>query len=58
MDLAIQNTTPNFDLKLKSAVELFKLSKLEKVLSDMLEGMPNDTPLNYVGELNKNDVMH
>lgn len=58
MDLAIQNATPNFDLKLKSAVEIFKLSKLEKVLSDMLEGMPNDTPLNYVGELNKNDVMH
>ncbi len=58
MDLAIQNTTPNFQLKIKSAVDLFKISKLEKLLSDMLEEMPNNTPLDYVGELNRNDVMH
>lgn len=58
MDLAIQNTTPNFQLKIKPAVDLFKISKLEKLLSDMLEEMPNNTPLDYVGELNRNDVMH
>ena len=54
------NGSYHFDLgaKIMNIVSGFKLSNIEKVLSDMLENTPNNSPINYVGELNKNDVMH
>ena len=58
MELALQNRTPDLEYKIQSTIEMFKLSKLENLLSNWLEEMPNDSPVNYIGELNKNDVMH
>ena len=58
MDLALQQRTPDLEYKIQSTIELFTLSKLENLLSNWLEEMPNDSPVNYIGELNKNDVMH
>lgn len=58
MDLALQQRTPDWEYKIQSTIEMFKLSKLENLLSNWLEEMPNDSPVNYIGELNKNDVMH
>ena len=58
MDLALQQRTPDLEYKIQSTIELFKLSKLENLLPNWLEEMPNDSPVNYIGELNKNDVMH
>ena len=58
MDLAPQQRTPDLEYKIQSTIEMFKLSKLENLLSNWLEEMPNDSPVNYIGELNKNDVMH
>ncbi len=58
MDLALQQRTPDLEYKIQSTIEMFKLSKLENLLSNWLEEMPNDNPVNYIGELNKNDVMH
>lgn len=58
MDLALQQRTPDLEYKIQSTIEMFKLSKLENFLSNWLEEMPNDSPVNYIGELNKNDVMH
>ena len=58
MDLALQQRTPALEYKIQSTIEMFKLSKLENLLSNWLEEMPNDSPVNYIGELNKNDVMH
>ncbi len=58
MDLALQQRTPDLEYKIQSTIEMFKLSKLENLLSNWLERMPNDSPVNYIGELNKNDVMH
>ncbi len=58
MELALQNRTPDLEYKIQSTIEMFKLSKLENMLSNWLERMPNDSPVNYIGELNKNDVMH
>ena len=58
MDLALQQRTPDLEYKIQSTIEMFKLSKLENLLSNWLEEMPNDSPVNYIGELNKNDVMH
>lgn len=58
MELALQNRTPDLEYKIQSTIEMFKLSKLENMLSNWLERMPNDSPVNYIGELNNNDVMH
>lgn len=58
MDLALQQRTPDLEYKIQSTIEMFKLSKLENLLSNWFEEMPNDSPVNYIGELNKNDVMH
>lgn len=58
MDLALQQRTPDLEYKIQSTIEMFKLSKLENLLSSWLEEMPNDSPVKYIGELNKNDVMH
>ena len=58
MDLALQQRTPDLEYKIQSTIEMFKLSKLENLLSNWLEEMPNYSPVNYIGELNKNDVMH
>ena len=58
MELALQNSTQSLEYKIQSTIEMFKLSKLETMLSNWLEEMPNDSPVNYIGELNKNDIMH
>ena len=59
MEIALnQNMSASLDLKIKNTVDMFKLSKMEKMLSDMFESMPNSSPVDYIGELNKNDVMH
>lgn len=58
MDLALQQRTPDLEYKIQSTIEMFKLSKLENMLSNWLEGMPNKSSIDYIGELNKNDVMH
>ena len=58
MDLALQQRTPDLEYKIQSTIEMFKLSKLENLLSNWLEEMPNNSPVNYIGELNKNYVMH
>ncbi len=59
MDMALrQGVNIDFDNKLRTTVDMFRLSKIEKMLSDCLESMPNENPINYVGELNKSDVMH
>lgn len=38
--------------------DMCRISKIEKMLSDCFENMPDESPIKYVGELNKNDVMH
>lgn len=59
MDIALrQGVNIDFDNKLRATVDMFKLSKLEKMLSNCLENMPEESPINYVGDLNKSDVMH
>lgn len=59
MDMAIrQEMAMDVCGKIKATVDIFRLSKIEKMLSDCLENMPDESPVNYIGELNKSDVMH
>ncbi len=44
--------------RVKNIAEMCKVSRIEHMLSDCLENMPNDGAINFVGELNKNDIMH
>lgn len=58
MEIALQNNAPSLEYKIQSTIEMFKLSKLETMLSGWFEEIPNNSAVNYIGELNKNDVMH
>lgn len=59
MDAAI-NTRMGADIetRISSALSLFKLANIEKVVYKMFDNMPKEHPVNYAGELNKYDVMH
>lgn len=58
MEIALNRTlTTDLTGKIKSAIHNFKLSKLEDFLSNTLENLSDNDALNYIGELNKNDVM-
>lgn len=61
MDIALKQNSISLNLmdnKIKSVIETLKFSKIEKVLSDALEDMPNTNPVNYIGDLNRADIMH
>lgn len=59
MDIALkQGFALDLDRKVKSAIETLKFSKIEQMLSDYLENMPDESPINLIGELNKSDIMH
>lgn len=58
MDIALkQGTCVDLGDRLKKLTDMCKISRIEEMLSDCLENMPQNTPIDYVGELNKNDVM-
>ena len=60
MEIAVKQSTFAGDLfdKIRDLGDLCRLSKIEAMLSNCFESMPNSSPVDYVGELNKNDVMH
>lgn len=59
MEIAVQQgITLDLGQRIKNLSNLYKISNIEKMLSDCLESLPNSSPINYVGELNKNDIMH
>ncbi len=61
MDIALKQNSISLNLmdnKIKSVIEALKFSKIEKVLSDALEDLPNTNPVNYIGDLNRADIMH
>ena len=57
---AILRQQKTFDIasKVKEISEMCRISKIEKLLSESFESMSNSSPVNYIGELNKNDIMH
>lgn len=58
MDMALQQgACVDLGDRLKRLTNMCRISKIEEMLSDCLENMPQNTPLDYIGELNKNDVM-
>jgi hypothetical protein len=59
MELAIKQEC-SIDLmdKIREITDMCRISRLEKLFSDFLEELPEETPINYIGDLNRNDVMH
>ena len=57
---AILRQQKTFDIasKVKEISEMCRISKIEKLLSESFESTSNSNPVNYIGELNKNDIMH
>lgn len=59
MDIALnQGVAVDLTGRIKMLTDMCRISKIEKMLSDCFENMPDESPIKYVGELNKNDVMH
>lgn len=61
MDIALNQNSISLNLmdnKIKTVIEALRFSKIEKMLSDALEDMPNNSPVNYIGDLNRYDIMH
>jgi hypothetical protein len=59
MDLAIKQSY-SIDIvdKIREITGLCRISRIEKFFSDFFEELPEETPINYIGDLNRNDVMH
>ena len=59
MDIAMsQGVNLDLDNKIRATVDKFKMDKIEKMLSDAFESLPNESPIDLIGELNKYDIMH
>lgn len=61
MDIALNQNSISLNLmdnKIRSVIEALRFSKIEKMLSDALEDLPNNNPVNYIGDLNRADIMH
>lgn len=61
MDIALNQNSISLNLmdnKIKTIIESLRFSKIEKMLSDALEDIPNNNPVNYIGDLNRYDIMH
>jgi len=52
-----QNTQFEMLDRIKSAAYLCRITRFEKMLSDCFENMPESKTLDYIGELNKNDIL-
>lgn len=44
--------------KIKNVADMCKISNFEDLVYSFFDNLSDDNPVNYVGELNKNDVMH
>ena len=53
-----QGNSTEIGTKILTALSVFNMSNISKFLSEMLENVEDDTPLNYIGELNRYDLMH
>ncbi len=59
MDITLKRSPGNgFAAKIINILAGFELSAIQKTLSEAFENIPENNPINYVGELNKNDIMH
>ncbi len=59
MDIAVrQDLASAFINRVRNLSNLCKVEKIEEMLSNGLENLPDESPLDLIGELNKNDIMH
>ncbi len=59
MEAALNNSKRiSIGSKLIAVLEYLEPSNLQKLLYNTFDNMSDDNPINYVGELNRNDVMH
>lgn len=59
MDVTLKQSS-DMDLvsKLREITDACRISRLSNMMYDFFENMSDDNPVNYIGELNRNDVMH
>ena len=59
MDVTLK-TSSDMDLvsKLREITDVCRISRLSDMMYNFFDNMSDDNPVNYIGELNRNDVMH
>lgn len=59
MEIAMKySSAMDLDEKFRTVANIFRVSKIEEYLSDVLENMPKKSSIDYIGELNKSDIFH
>ena len=53
-----QGAETNLTTKIIDILTGLELSSIKKTIFDAFENLSNNDLINYIGELNKNDVMH
>ncbi len=53
-----QGHSTEIGTKILTALSVFSMTNISKFLYEMLENVEDDSPLNYIGELNRYDLMH
>lgn len=53
-----QSTEINLTTKIIDILTGLELSSIKKTIFDCFENLSNNDLINYIGELNKSDVMH
>lgn len=59
MDVTLkQSSDVDLVTKLRELTDQCRISRLGDMMYDFFDNLSDDNPVNYIGELNRNDVMH
>ena len=59
MDVTLkQSSDVDLVTKLRELTDQCRISRLSDMMYDFFDDLSDDNPVNYIGELNRNDVMH
>lgn len=59
MDVTLkQSSDVDLVTKLRELTDQCRISRLSDMMYDFFDHLSDDNPVNYIGELNRNDVMH
>lgn len=59
MDVTLkQSSDVDLVTKLRELTDQCRISRLSDMMYNFFDNLSDDNPVNYIGELNRNDVMH
>lgn len=59
MDVTLkQSSDVDLVTRLRELTDQCRISRLSDMMYNFFDNLSDDNPVNYIGELNRNDVMH